>query len=275
MRGGDVDADAERGVGQAAPRLRHPDDVRALLERLRAEAVVRSSSSTSMSLNSAHSTRRLASASLRWPVAERDHVRLRVVEHPVVELGVERGRAALRTRGVDVAAEVHLELVVEHLRPVGDDVLERRLLDDVLDLARARRGRRTAGRSPVPGWCRCTSRPWTSRGRRAGGTSGRRTGPSRPSPRPRRGRASCRRRRCRPAAASSASGHQSLIGRVTCWPIAFERRLVEVDARLVPLQPQVVLDARVVRLGRRLDQRRRRRSRGGRASPARATASSR
>ena len=36
-----------------------------------------------------------------------------------------------------------------------------------------------------------------------------------------------------------------------------QRRLVEVDPRLVPLQPQVVLDARVVRLGRRLDQGRR------------------
>ena len=39
-------------------------------------------------------------------------------------------------------------------------------------------------------------------------------------------------------------------------PQGVHRGLVGVDARLVPLQPQVVVDARVVRLGRRLDERR-------------------
>ncbi len=64
----DVVADPEGRVREATTRLRHLDDVRPLLERLRAPREVGSRSArTSMPLSSSHSTRRFASASLRWP----------------------------------------------------------------------------------------------------------------------------------------------------------------------------------------------------------------
>ena len=73
----------------------------------------------------------------------------------------------------------------------------------------------------------------------------------------RQARADCRRRRCRSAGGGSPFAHQSRIGRVTPRPIAFIAASFASIAARVPLQPEVVVDARVVRLRRRLDQRRR------------------
>ena len=61
---GDVDADVQP-CRRAPVRLIHPDDVRALAERLTVEGGAFRSVSTSIPLNRSQSTRRLASASER------------------------------------------------------------------------------------------------------------------------------------------------------------------------------------------------------------------
>ena len=103
----------------------------------------------------------------------------------------------------------------------------------------------------------CTSRRSSRSARRAASTSACRTGPSRPSPRPPRARAGCRRRRCRSAGGGSAVRAPVEDRPRDAEPDRVHRRLVGVDPGRVPLQPEVVVDARVVRLRRRLDQRRR------------------
>ena len=178
--------------------------------------------------------------------------------HPVV-VHVE-GRLATVDAGLARdAAAIALSLVVEHLVAMVDHELERRVRDRVLGQERAQA---TAGVGRRPGQAAVRVRlvAHLDRGaveadvlcvhrrverapvvpalgdRRAGGTAAG-TGPA------------------------GAEGQR--IGTVGA-PVVDRPRdvqpdrshggLVEVDARLVPLEPQVVLDARVVRLGRRLDQ---------------------
>ena len=187
--------------------------------------------------------------------------------HPVV-VDVERHWAARRPRLARDAAPVDLELVVQELVPVGRVVEERRpgrhelrqerrvAADRVLRrvgvgvevaaVAARRRGRRALahldGRAVQADELRVHRRverapvvPALSHGR-----------PGRAAA----GTDAAFRRRVPVRAPVVDRARDVEVDRV-------ERRLVHVDARLVPLQPEVVVDPGVVRLRRRLDQRRR------------------
>ena len=77
--------------------LCHPDHVRALRDVTGRRRRSQRSCSTSMPLVSSQSTSRLASGVAALALAHRDHVRRRVLVHPVVR-DVERRRAARRPR---------------------------------------------------------------------------------------------------------------------------------------------------------------------------------
>ncbi len=256
----DVHADAERRVGETPVGLLHPHDVGAALELLAVEVgvLLELPDADPVEEQPFDEPVRLGVAPLA--LAERDHVRLGELVHPVVR-HVEGRIAARRPRSAGDAAPVDLELVVRQLLAVRDVERERRAGDDVLDRPRAEpaahvRDRR-AGNAAV-GVVRLVAHLDRGAVQPDELRVHRRVERTPVVPALGDGRA-----RDDAAGADARSGRRAGVrAPVVDRPrdrvaLRVHRRLVRVDARLVPLEPEVVVDPGVVRLRRRLDQRRR------------------
>ena len=259
-RGGDVVADPEGRIREPTPRLRHVDDVRPLLERLRAPrevggGLLQPRCRCPAATGRGGSPRRRSAGPLRPESHGPSGTRSSSCWRPRTAAGSRAAAAAF-----SLAADVDLGLVPGQVVAVLDVVEERRPDDGVL---------RRPG-ADAAAWMRRRPGEAAGRARRVAHLDRRAVeadvlrvhrGVERPPVVPALGDG-------RPGLDSAGAepgrsrrgfpfGHQSLIGRVTASPIEFIAASLASMRRLVPLQPEVVLDARVVRLRRRLDQRRR------------------
>jgi hypothetical protein len=126
---GDVVSHREHGVGEATKCLIHPNDIRASLECRPVELIVGGKTFHRDVVGDQELDQPLCLGITALPFTHRNHMSTRVLGHVVViRSRPDDGKRfrQLHPGPVLNAAPVDLELVEEHVVPVGDDELERR-----------------------------------------------------------------------------------------------------------------------------------------------------